>query len=145
MVRGKPSSVANHVMKDQRYRPFVLAAVGKAISNEVINLCSDGVSSILRKANKEDLSSFTWDKVLEEAKQFSPCLFEILKNSLKAQGCKSVKGMIISLFCLSQNSTMNVVQKLVALVLYGGHCSKQVIIITTLLIVIILFDRFMIV
>ena len=43
-----------------------------------MSLCSDKLSFLLSKTDKEDLMSFKWDELLQEATQYAPCLVKIL-------------------------------------------------------------------
>ena len=130
LIRGKPSSIANQVMLDSRYSPAILSKIGCAIGQEVVSLCSDKLSSLLCKADKEDLMSFKWDELVQEATQYAPCLVKILTVAFQVMNKKksSVQpiGLIVSLLCTFRRRTINRVQKIISIILYAGHCSKQV-------------------
>lgn len=131
LIRGKPQSVANQIMLDSRYCQSVLTRIGCVIGKEVASLCSDNLSSVLRKTEKENLMTFKWDELFQEATQYAPCLVKILVVAFKVMNKKKSYiqpiSLIISLLCTFRRRTMNMVQKIISVILFAGHCSKQVI------------------
>ena len=102
-------------MKDSRFTSSVLTVIGKEISKEILLLCR--VSCVLNDTKANNLISFNWESVLEEAKIHSPCLFKILFTLLKTRNTKKnfrpIIGLIVSTLCYFRNSSMNTVQKLI--------------------------------
>lgn len=109
----------------------LLLAVGKIIREEVAALCSNRVSSVLGKTKKEDLIAFKWEKVIQEANKFAPALLTLLTTSLPinrsdTSSSVSIVGLVIAILSAYRRQSMNIVQKIVSVILYTGHCSKQV-------------------
>ena len=129
IVRGKPASLAAQVLNDVRYKSTVIKDVGKIIKKEIKQLCSDKTSSCLRSTKKSALIGFSWEKLFKEAEYAAPCLLQFLTISLAIKNGKNSKpiiGLFISVFCYFKRGSMNVLQKIIAIILYSGHCSKQV-------------------
>ena len=85
--------------------------------------------SILGMTKKNDLLSFKWEKIIQEAETVASCLLHVLKISPQTKNDKKTStpiiGLIISILCYFRRS-MSIVQKVVSTILYAGHCSKQV-------------------
>lgn len=130
MCRDNSSSVAKQIMKDGRYNTQMTKKVGQVIGKEVLVLCSDKIRSVQRQYERNDLISFNWEKVLEEARQHAPHLVQVLSSCLKTLNSKKkstqIIALVISLLCNYRRRTMNVVQNIISFILYTGHCSKQV-------------------
>ena len=90
-------------MKDPRYNSVMSVKVGQVIAKEVRSLCLDKVGSVLSKCERDDLMSFKWEKVLEEAHQYAPHLLRVLSTCFKTLNSKKKStqliGFIISLLC----------------------------------------------
>jgi hypothetical protein len=80
-------------------------------------------------ANK-DLLCFDWGSILKTSMTHSPWLYQILAVSLKSnnprKNLQPIITMIISLLTYFRNPAVNTLQKIVSVILYSGHCSKQV-------------------
>ena len=85
---------------------------------------------MLGKTRKEDLMCFKWNSVIREAEKFAPCLLSVLKVSLeimnKAKASDPIIGFIISILCFYRRRSINAVQKIIAIILFAGHCSNKV-------------------
>ena len=128
LVKGKPQSLVNQVMKDPRYLTLLLTKVGMLIKQEISTLCSDNVYSVF--SNIESLSSFSWEKVMQEAEKYAPSFLKILLTALwkeKESNCvHHIAGLVLSIFCCFRRRSRNTVQRIISIILYAGHCSKQV-------------------
>ena len=93
-------------------------------------MCSDNVNSILKSLNTDELKLFTWDKVLSELKLHAPVLTNILLSCTKTKAVHKNQtgtvGFIASILFKYKYNRMNLVQKIISLILYAGHCAKQV-------------------
>lgn len=117
VVRGKPTAIARYCLLEPKYCTAILTELGKVILKE---MCSDKV-----RGNKVSaLESFTWEKVTDEAKLHAPLTFNLLSSCTTGQQNKT--GYVLALLCNLRWSCMNLFQKMVSLILYAGHCSKQV-------------------
>ena len=127
VTRGKPSSVAKFCLSNPPYCVEILTALGNIIAGEVKQLCSDAVDSILRRKDLSSLKCFSWSEIIEEAKVHAPFMHNLLFNcSPDHQHKEYILGFIISLICSLQWKNINLPQRVISLILYAGHCSKQV-------------------
>lgn len=99
---------------------------GKNGKFDVKHLCSDEVNSILRSKDPASLESFTWEKVAIEAKVHAPLTFGLLACISDKPSTVHMIGYVVALLCRLHWSYMNLPQRLVSIILYAGHCSKQV-------------------
>ena len=102
----------------------------KEVSEEVRNLASSNVRSILQDCDTNQLHLFRWEAVSEELSKFAPVLRQILVSATKTRSPRSntsaVIGMCLAILLKHRNPQMNLVQKIIAIVLYSGHSSKKV-------------------
>ena len=102
----------------------------KILRLELCKLCSDKTPSTLRIYTQESFKHFTWDCLINEISHIAPTLlsvFEMLtvtKNVRLNQ--KSVIVVCISLLIKYRFAKACFIQKLISLILYSGHASKQV-------------------
>ena len=121
----------------QRYiLQVIVRVVGKELAKELKQACL--VDSILRSRDPKTIESFTWNKLLTKLQSTCPLTLALLKNcttsfrSAKAKrGPQSVNTDMVVAMCCSillraRTRGMNIVQRLVSVLLYGGHASKQV-------------------
>ena len=101
-------------------------------------LCKMNPPSMLRDTSLESLTSFTWDALVEELRERSPTLYQILKEAAQkrrkvSKARKSyivedntVIGLCSAVLMRHKNNKMNMVQRIISLLLYSEHASKQV-------------------
>ena len=130
MARGSKKAVAMECLKDPVTRAYLLKGIGVLVRNELKAMCMDSTSSILRSTSSQDLKGFTWDTLIHEATETAPVLLEILHQSTQTRQPRSnrpaVIGMCLSIILKYRFSKMSLVQKIMTLILYAGHCGKQV-------------------
>ena len=123
-------SLATAVLKDPDVCKLLVAGIGKIIKFEVKTLCTDGVNSIQRSADKEDIVKFPWKKVMEEAIEHCPMLLSFLFASTATKGIRSNQLYFIStIVCMLSKfhySRMSLFQKLISAILYAGHAGTVV-------------------
>ena len=57
---------------------YLATGIGKQIRCEIRTLCSKRVNSVQRSQNKDEIISFTWTSVIEEARVHYPTLYNVL-------------------------------------------------------------------
>lgn len=127
IARGNKFSIARDCMKDPVLRKHVVKKMGILLRKELRQLCA---SKVLQGNPHSRLAMFTWDVLLADMEQHAPTLLEMLKVCTKKRGCqegsKAVIGICTAILCKHRQRTMSLVQKILSLVLYAGHCSKKV-------------------
>lgn len=106
-------------------RSATLKQVHQAILKEFCTICS-------RKHGDSTLrlsTVFSWGPVITELKAHAPTLYSIIQAALAKHG--KVKDFAVGVNASSilkmKNKDMGLFQGVVSLVMYAGHCSKQVI------------------
>ena len=109
----------------------MLRNVLRIVQAEVKVLCSDRTNSVLLSKSKEDLCSFSHEKVYNELVPCAPTLLEILKactGHCKASepNCKQVICLCAVILAKQRRPSMSLMHRIISVILYAGHCSKQV-------------------
>lgn len=116
--------------KDPVTRAHMLNKIGQVLRHEIKIMCSDTTNSVLQSLDTNELKMFTWDKVLSELKLHAPALVSILFSCTRTQilhkNQTSTVCFIASVLLKYRYRRMNLVQKIISLILYAGHCGKQV-------------------
>ena len=93
-------------------------------------MVSDHTSSVLRNQNTESMENFTWDPLLDELQVHAPYLFQLLSSFTQTKSERenqmAIIGVCASILLKHRYSKMSLVQKVISLLLYTGHASKQV-------------------
>lgn len=148
MVRGigrlNYGSVARQAMKVNRIRSKILTILATDIQKELTQMCARKHKSVFRNATPEYLKSFTWDTLLLELDSRAPIFSRVLRGIIqvkcrirnrtpqkKGRKCsrsseEAVLGVCAAIMLRHRNVHMNLLQRIVSLILYNGHASKQV-------------------
>lgn len=104
-------------------------------------MCSKKKPSLLRGAQAEDLLSFSWDKLEAETQALAPTLHGMLRGMVEVKrrvrtsrntkhtyrpSNAAILGMCVTILLRHKDTRMSLFQKIVSLILNGGHASKQV-------------------
>ena len=143
VARRSKQKVAVECLKDSDVKRYILKAVGKIVHNEVKHLCSNTTQSILKCNSLEMLKSFSWGSLKSELSSNAP----VLKAILEATGVKSknrpnfdaVVCLCVALLARNRNPSMNLTAKVLSMILYAGHSSKEVCVVCALCLCIFLF------
>ena len=130
IARGRRQTVAIECLKEKTTRVYLFKRIGIIIRNELKVMCSDSTDSILSHQSVSELKDFTWSKLLSELEHYAPTFLMILRECTCTRQPRfnrdGVIGMCAALVLKLRFSKMSLVQKLMSLVLYGGHSGKQV-------------------
>ena len=135
--RRKVNSIAVQVMKHDAISKEIIKQVGKAMAKELKSVCALNPMSILRNRGPEALKSFLWSTLVEELKKRAPSTVSLLEACCKRQyrygtpkWLISNRNMLVSIVCSvmlrMRSQRMNLIQRMVSVILYAGHASKQV-------------------
>lgn len=101
--------------------------IGHTVNKEVAVMCSDKFASILRS---KPIENFEFGAVIRELESQALILLSLLKNCLKTRtpmpNCSVIITMIVALICKHRNPSCSLLQRMISLILYAGHSSKQV-------------------
>ncbi len=130
IARGSKKALVNECFKDSQTSGYIFDKIGRLLRDDVRKMCSDYVHSILSDRNSDSLKNFQWSSVMKEMQKHAPYLVNILLSCTKT---KVPRNNRVSTICLCaailfkfRYLRMNVVQKIITLILYTGHCEKQV-------------------
>ena len=130
VARGSRYSIALHCWKDEGMRQHSVKAMGMVLRGEITALCSDKANSLLTCQSAEALACFCWDDLESEIKIHAPTLTSLLhscfKTRLPRQNLQQMICLCTALMCKHRRSSMSLLHKVISLILYSGHCSKQV-------------------
>lgn len=139
--RMKYNSIAKQALRVSKVRSKVLSLLAQDIQKELGNICSKKNWSILRDSSVSTLMSFTWDTLISELSVHAPTFLEVLRGIVRVKhrvrGKKArartskprenaVVGICAAIMLKNKNIHMNLFQKIVSLILYNGHATKQV-------------------
>jgi len=125
VARKKNRTVAVEALGDEETKKYIISLIGKA------TICSDLTDSVLRSENSDALKEFTWEALLQELRKYFPTLISILFSATKTRtprnNQESIVGLCASILIKQRNAKLSLVQKLISLILYAGHSSKEVV------------------
>ncbi len=130
IARGSKKALVEECFNDNITRSYIFDKIGRLLCEDIRNMCSDTVCSVLRNRNTKSLKEFRWSSVMEEMQTHAPYLVNIFLACTKT---KVPRNNRVPMVCLCaailfkfRYLRMNVVQKIITLILYNGHCGKQV-------------------
>lgn len=127
IARGHKKGLVDQCFGDEETHTYIRKKTESIIRKEVKKMCSADVNSILQHRHVEDLVSFKWDTLLAELKSHAPTLLTTLTAAIgKHSENSAIVGVCCAVILKSRYRRMSLVQKLVAVILQAGHCSKQV-------------------
>ena len=130
IARGSWKAVAEQCFRNPARRKYLLDRIALEMRKDLRTVSSMKNPSCLRYNSPEDLKSFTWNKLLHELSVNAPTLLSVLQAATRKRiPRKNAKGVICicaAIILKHHNSSLSLVQKIVALILFGGHASTQV-------------------
>lgn len=130
MARKSRKTVAVESMRDPDVKHHIVNLIGKEVRNEIRLMSSDSTKSFLRSKAKEDMEEFKWDRLYTELASTAPVLLSILNAATKTRVPRRNAHIIIctcaAILLKHRNPKMSLLQKIISIILYAGHTSKQV-------------------
>ena len=130
VAHGSKKSMAKQCLEDSITRKHLFELIGIKLRNEIRIMASENTGSFLQSTTTEELKSFSWPRVFEELIKHAPTLLLILqactKTKIERKNTTSIVGTCAVIILKHRNSKMSLFQKMVSIILYAGHCSKQV-------------------
>ena len=143
VTRGSKITIVDQFFKDLQLRKHMAAKIGRIVQDEISVMCSNKFSSVLQN---HSIHSFSCEGVLAEMEACAPTLLSILrmctsapKRPRKGKRQKHRKtinkpipdasaaiSVCAAILCRHRRPSMSLLQRVVSLVLYEGHSSKQV-------------------
>lgn len=132
LARGSRWTIAKQCLSDPVCREHVINEVAKLVTLEVKAMCSEDGASFLRSNLAQDLTSFSWSRVVAEMKRHAPILLRILQRCTEGPGRAirknqdAIIGLLACVLCKNRRPSMSLFQKTISIILYAGHSAKQV-------------------
>lgn len=130
LLRRNYNSFASTILKNNAAKTAVLRLFGKLIRNEVSNLCSTGSKSVLSQSPRNISDFHIVNDSLKDIETRAPTLLSLLQGALQTKRPRTntncIIVMITSMLCKHRKHSTCLLQRIVSLVLYSGHSSKQV-------------------
>ena len=101
----------------------------KVGAKELVHICSTKFKSTLLQHSKHDMTNFSWSSIIAEMKDHAPILLEILLAATHTKQRRSNQELVIAMctmLCKLRRAEMSTAQKVISMILYAGHSSKQV-------------------
>lgn len=127
VARGSFKAIAMQCIKHPTIAKFVVKQLSTTIRREMGMMAS---GSILQSQNIKNIKNFSWDLILEEMKVYAPMLLQLLTGLTTTKSLrlnqKATIGTCAAILMKHRNAKMSLVQKIISMILYAGHASKQV-------------------
>lgn len=111
-------------------REFIVKCIAKEMKYELQKLCSDNFSSVLTSQSIDNITNFNWSLLINEADRVMSTLMQVLSTCTQTHSprlsTQAVIGTIISILAKHRQPHSCLLQKVISLLLYAGHCSKKV-------------------
>lgn len=127
------NSFASQCMKGGSVRKFMVTAIGRILRNEIAMLCCDNFDSIMRVKTKDSVKDFDLiiSTINKELQSKTPTLLSLLQWCFKKKKKSKFNidvliATIVSIMCKNRRPSACIIQKVISLILYSGHSSKQV-------------------
>ena len=122
--------MVDECFKDPAMQKYILERVGRIVRSELCRMCSEKISSCLRKQEEDIYGEFTWEMIHDELKANAPVLLSLLQactlTRKSRENRKAVIGICVAILLKHRFSKMSLVQRIISLILYAGHSGKQV-------------------
>ena len=127
IARGSKFALVNQCFDDPDTNKYLIQKIERLVQHEVKVMCSINSQSILLSKNPKHIS---WDRLLTEMKASAPVLTGILMACTRTKTAKSNRDAIVgtcaAILFQHRFPRMSLLQRLIAVILYAGHSSKQV-------------------
>jgi len=130
VARGSRKTNAQECFRDSGTMQYVLDHLGNILRSEMKAMISDNTGSVLRSQDIKTMQNFSLDLILQElhvhAPSFPCLLHSITSTKTDRDNQKAIIGMCASILLKHRYIRMSSVQKILSIILYAGHTSKQV-------------------
>lgn len=136
----KYPAIAKFVVKNKKLRDKVIQNLTKEIQKELTTMVSKKKQSLFRNKCRDGFTKFSWESITEELQKHAPILLKLLNGCIDVKRRKrkvknpgknrpkidSIVGLCASIILRNKSSRMNLLQRILSVILYYGHASKQV-------------------
>lgn len=130
LARGSKCALARRCLNDRSVKKYIVKGMGASLRHEIAQLCSDNSTFLLRNKHPDTLKTFSWERLLEQAKHLAPTLTELLLSCTKTRRPRknrnAIIGLLVGVMCKNRRPAVSLIQQITSLILYSGHASKRV-------------------
>ena len=125
------NSFASKCMKGASIRNAMVTTIGWILQSEIAALCSDDFDSIMRLKTKGSVKDFNHiiSTINKELQTKMPTLLSLLQWCFQKKLSSNTDVLIatiVSIMCRLRRPSACILQRIISLILYSGHSSKQV-------------------
>jgi hypothetical protein len=130
LVRKQAPTFARTTWSSEKYRTQILRYHSLKLKEEAKTLCSStGDTCLLRSKLTDSILTIDWEALHRELCDKAPLLMSVLESvtPTKRQPCKKAAlCMCASVLLFARTKNMSLIQRVISILLYAGHASKQV-------------------
>ena len=130
VARKNHRTVAEECWKSPNISKHVMHKLGTMLRQELKMMCSDSTRSVLRTQSLSDNPTFSWSTIYSELQLHAPLLFNLLSSLTRTRHVRSNQKAVMcvcaAVLLKYRFPQMSLLQKVVSLIMYAGHASKQV-------------------
>ena len=116
-----------NAMRNELSCKHALTILCRLIHKEIRSIASSKMQSTLLFQSKKSISEFQWKNIKAEISNPAPMLLTAAtKTRSKRQNQTEAIGMCFAMILKHRNPNLNLLQKIISLILFSGHASKQV-------------------
>ena len=130
-MKNSYNSFASKCMKGASIKNAMVTTIGRILQSEIAALCSDNVDSIMRLKTKGSVKDFnhiisTINKELQTKTPTPLSLLQWCFQKKLSSNTDVLIAAIVSIMCKHRNPSACILQRIISLISYSGHSSKQV-------------------
>ncbi len=126
LSRRYDKKAARECLSNDKIRLYIVNKIGQIVRGELKKMCTS--NSKFTCHSPEDLSQFNWNEMYDQLQQNTPVFLSIMESATqtRANRCNRVAVICAAVLLKFRFQKINLVQKVVSLILYSGHASKEV-------------------
>ena len=129
-MKNSYNSFASKCMKGASIKNAMMTTIGRILQSEIAALCSDDFDSIMRLKTKGLVKDFNHISTInKELQTKTPTLLSLLQWCFQKKLSSNTDVLIatiVSIMCKHRRPSACILQRIISLILYSGHSSKQV-------------------
>lgn len=132
LIRKNYKSFAVNCLRNKTTKKDVVECIGLELRSEVAAICSDRFNSITTQKSKSAIKNFshTYKSLLDEIRDRAPTLLTLLQYCLSTKqpgrNADAEIAFIVSIMGKHKRPSACQMQRVISLIMYAGHASKQV-------------------
>ena len=130
VARRSHQSIAIECLRNKNSCSHAMIILCSMIYKEIKSFSSNKAQSTLEYQSQKSIYNWEWETVHMECSSHAPLLLRILtaatRTKLERRNQTMVIVMCFAMIVKLRNPSLNILQKIISLIPYSGHSSKQV-------------------